>query len=90
MKTGIYRFNHPPGGGGASPLSAPPRPPLGPGSVLEPPRESVGGARLNLHAQQHSHEVRAVLDGDGSARRVVHKYGGVLAGLGGEETGGRR
>lgn len=64
--------------------------------VLEPPLQSVAasdpscrstGARL-LHAQQHSHEVRPVLDGDGSARGVIHKYGGVLSGL--QRDTGRR
>lgn len=77
---------------GNSPLRSPPGPrfrvhlPFCPPTswgVCGPPT----GAEL-LHPQQHSHEVRPVLDGDGSACRVVHKYGGVLASLGGTGDGG--
>lgn len=61
-------------------------PPTSSGVCAPSTRRPTGAG--SLHPQQHSHEVRPVLDGDGSSCRVVHKYGGVLPGLRGTGDGG--
>lgn len=41
----------------------------------------VPRSRVRLYTKQHAHKIGPVLYCDGRARCVIHKYGGVLAGL---------
>lgn len=49
------------------------------------PNPGLGFPSFLLRSHQHSHEIRSVLDGDGSPSTVVHEDGGVLPSLQGGE-----